>query len=146
MNVSLTPELEQLIEAKLASGMYKNAAEVVREVDRLRLDTLRATFGRLGFTGDELELRCRMFLYYELADPQILADTSPELRLSLADLRLKLLTSPGWPVAACGRGRTSTAPHGSSRSRNARRTRVARTACRTRGTLATSRRSRHCAP
>lgn len=31
MNVSLTPELEALIAAKLESGLYKNAAEVVRE-------------------------------------------------------------------------------------------------------------------
>jgi antitoxin ParD1/3/4 len=35
MNVSLTPELEDLIRRKLASGMYKNAAEVVREGLRL---------------------------------------------------------------------------------------------------------------
>ena len=35
MNVSLTPELEELIRRKVASGMYKNAAEVVREGLRL---------------------------------------------------------------------------------------------------------------
>ncbi len=35
MNVSLTPELEELIRRKLASGLYKNAAEVVREGLRL---------------------------------------------------------------------------------------------------------------
>jgi antitoxin ParD1/3/4 len=35
MNVALTPELEDLIRRKLASGMYKNAAEVVREGLRL---------------------------------------------------------------------------------------------------------------
>jgi antitoxin ParD1/3/4 len=35
MNVALTPELEELIRRKLASGMYKNAAEVVREGLRL---------------------------------------------------------------------------------------------------------------
>jgi antitoxin ParD1/3/4 len=35
MNVSLTPELEELISSKLESGMYKNAAEVVREGLRL---------------------------------------------------------------------------------------------------------------
>jgi len=35
MNVSLTPELENLIRRKLASGLYKNAAEVVREGLRL---------------------------------------------------------------------------------------------------------------
>ena len=35
MNVALTPELEGLIRRKLATGMYKNAAEVVREGLRL---------------------------------------------------------------------------------------------------------------
>lgn len=35
MNVSLTPQLETLIEDKLKSGMYKNAAEVIREGLRL---------------------------------------------------------------------------------------------------------------
>lgn len=35
MNVSLTPELEEFIRRKVASGLYKNAAEVVREGLRL---------------------------------------------------------------------------------------------------------------
>lgn len=35
MNVSLTPELEDFIRRKLESGLYKNAAEVVREGLRL---------------------------------------------------------------------------------------------------------------
>lgn len=35
MNVALTPEFEALIRRKLATGMYKNAAEVVREGLRL---------------------------------------------------------------------------------------------------------------
>lgn len=35
MNVSLTPEFEQLIRRKLDSGLYKNASEVVREGLRL---------------------------------------------------------------------------------------------------------------
>jgi len=35
MNVALTPELEAFIRRKLESGMYKNAAEVVREGLRL---------------------------------------------------------------------------------------------------------------
>jgi antitoxin ParD1/3/4 len=35
MNVALTPELEELIRRKLASGLYKNASEVVREGLRL---------------------------------------------------------------------------------------------------------------
>jgi antitoxin ParD1/3/4 len=35
MNVSLTPELEQLINEKVASGLYTSASEVVREGLRL---------------------------------------------------------------------------------------------------------------
>lgn len=35
MNVSLTPELEQLVAAKVASGRYLSASEVVREALRL---------------------------------------------------------------------------------------------------------------
>jgi antitoxin ParD1/3/4 len=35
MNVSLTPELERLVQEKVASGLYNSASEVVREVLRL---------------------------------------------------------------------------------------------------------------
>ena len=35
MNVSLTPKLEELVQAKLASGLYNSASEVVREALRL---------------------------------------------------------------------------------------------------------------
>jgi len=35
MNVSLTPELERLIQEKVASGLYNNQSEVVREALRL---------------------------------------------------------------------------------------------------------------
>jgi antitoxin ParD1/3/4 len=45
MNVSLTPELEQLVAEKVASGMYTSASEVVREALRLlkERDELRLT-------------------------------------------------------------------------------------------------------
>ena len=52
MNVSLTPELERLVEEKVESGEYKSASEVVRHALRLlsredeehkaRLEALRA--------------------------------------------------------------------------------------------------------
>ncbi|HYW14357.1 MAG TPA: type II toxin-antitoxin system ParD family antitoxin [Longimicrobium sp.] len=52
MNVSLTPELERLVERKVESGDYKSASEVVRHALRLlsredrehqaRLEVLRA--------------------------------------------------------------------------------------------------------
>lgn len=35
MNISLTPHLEELIRAKIASGSYNSASEVVREALRL---------------------------------------------------------------------------------------------------------------
>jgi len=35
MNISLTPELEQLIEDKVRTGLYHSASEVVREALRL---------------------------------------------------------------------------------------------------------------
>jgi antitoxin ParD1/3/4 len=35
MNISLTPELEALIQAKVKSGLYHSASEVVREALRL---------------------------------------------------------------------------------------------------------------
>ena len=35
MNVSLTPELEQLVSDKVQTGMYQTASEVVREALRL---------------------------------------------------------------------------------------------------------------
>lgn len=38
MNVSLTPELVQLVQRKVESGLYNNASEVIREAIR-QLDT-----------------------------------------------------------------------------------------------------------
>ena len=35
MNVSLTPELEKIVEKKVSSGLYNSASEVVREGLRL---------------------------------------------------------------------------------------------------------------
>jgi len=44
MNVNLTPQLEDLVRRKVASGMYSSASEVVREALRLMegQDQLRA--------------------------------------------------------------------------------------------------------
>jgi antitoxin ParD1/3/4 len=38
MNISLTPELENAVKAKVASGLYNNTSEVIREALR---DSLR---------------------------------------------------------------------------------------------------------
>lgn len=37
MHISLTPELEQAIKAKVATGLYDNASEVIREALRQTL-------------------------------------------------------------------------------------------------------------
>ena len=56
MNVSFTPELEQLVVRKVSSGMYQTASEVIREGLRLltqrdqRLESLRRDV-RAGFEG-----------------------------------------------------------------------------------------------
>ena len=44
MNINLTPQLEELVRSKVASGMYTSASEVVREALRLmdEQDRLRA--------------------------------------------------------------------------------------------------------
>jgi len=38
MHISLTPMLEKSIQAKVASGLYNNSSEVVREALRLMLE------------------------------------------------------------------------------------------------------------
>ena len=47
MNVSLTPELESLVEQKVASGFYQTASEVVREGLRLLVERDRVREARL---------------------------------------------------------------------------------------------------
>lgn len=44
MNVNLTPQLEEMVKKKVASGLYNSASEVVREALRLMAaqDRLRA--------------------------------------------------------------------------------------------------------
>jgi len=44
LNISLTPELEKLVQAHVASGQYNSASEVIREA--LRLMIQRDSLGR----------------------------------------------------------------------------------------------------
>ena len=58
MNISLTPELEQLVDDKVKTGMYQTASEVIREGLRLlrerdqRVESLRRDV-RAGFEAVE---------------------------------------------------------------------------------------------
>lgn len=54
MNVNLTPQLEELIRSKVASGMYSSASEVVREALRLMDEQDRLRAARLAQLRDDI--------------------------------------------------------------------------------------------
>lgn len=66
MNISLTPELEELVVQKVASGMYHSASEVIREglrllkeqdeIKQIRLKELRHEIGRAVDQADRGEV------------------------------------------------------------------------------------------
>ncbi|MBV8553144.1 MAG: type II toxin-antitoxin system ParD family antitoxin [Acidobacteriaceae bacterium] len=57
MNVSLTPELEKFINAKVESGRYHSASEVVREALRLLEEHDQTRAARLAEFNQELGRR-----------------------------------------------------------------------------------------
>ena len=68
MNVSLTPELEQFVQSRVASGLYQTASEVVREGLRLLEERERARETALE------ELRAKIRRGIEQADRGELLD------------------------------------------------------------------------
>ena len=54
MNISLTPQLEELIRSKVASGRYGSASEVVREALRLLEDRDRTSEEKLATLRGEI--------------------------------------------------------------------------------------------
>jgi antitoxin ParD1/3/4 len=92
MNVSLTPELEKLVEDKVATGMYQTASEVVREALRLlnardayRLEALRREV-RAGF--DEID-GGKFLEVDEQTAPRLAASVKRRGRSQLNKLRTK---------------------------------------------------------
>ncbi|MDQ2840826.1 MAG: type II toxin-antitoxin system ParD family antitoxin [Acidobacteriota bacterium] len=57
MNVSLTPDLEKFVSAKVESGRYNSASEVVREALRLLEEHDHARIARLQDFNKELGRR-----------------------------------------------------------------------------------------
>ena len=57
MNVSLTPELEKFVSAKVQTGRYNSASEVVREALRFLEEHERARAAQLGEFNKELGRR-----------------------------------------------------------------------------------------
>jgi antitoxin ParD1/3/4 len=55
MNISLTPELEQLIAAKVSSGYYHSSSEVVREGLRLLAERDELKQKRIEMLNQEIQ-------------------------------------------------------------------------------------------
>ena len=81
MNVSLTPQLEQMVREKVESGRYNNASEVVREGLRL----IEERDERLRRLRDEMQLGIDQFARGEsvAVDPAYLKRVRDEIRESL---------------------------------------------------------------
>ena len=81
MNVSLTPELEELVHEKVKSGRYLSASEVVREGLRLLEERDRLYKARLA------ELQKEINIGVEEADRGELVDGEVVMQEVYADLR-----------------------------------------------------------
>jgi antitoxin ParD1/3/4 len=69
MNVSLTPELEKFVSAKVESGRYNSASEVVREALRLLEEHDQARAAQLADFNQELSRRLEGLDRGERVDP-----------------------------------------------------------------------------
>ncbi len=69
MNVSLSPKLEQYVQAKVESGRYNSASEVVREALRLLEDHEEARAAQHAKFNQELGRRLASLDRGESADP-----------------------------------------------------------------------------
>jgi antitoxin ParD1/3/4 len=70
MNVSLTPELEKFVGAKVESGRYTSASEVVREALRLLEEHDINRAAQLAEFNEELGRRLAALNRGETADPE----------------------------------------------------------------------------
>ena len=69
MNVSLTPELDKFVAAKVESGRYTSASEVVREALRLLEERDRARTAQLAALNRELGTRLASLERGEIVEP-----------------------------------------------------------------------------
>jgi antitoxin ParD1/3/4 len=69
MNVSLTPELEKFVSAKVGSGRYNSASEVVREALRLLEEHDSARAAQLTQFNEEIGRRLASLDRGEIVDP-----------------------------------------------------------------------------
>ncbi|HWR16614.1 MAG TPA: type II toxin-antitoxin system ParD family antitoxin [Terriglobales bacterium] len=74
MNVSLTPELEKFVAAKVESGRYNSASEVVREALRLLEQHELSREAQLKAFNEELARRIEEADRGEFVDPKEVFD------------------------------------------------------------------------
>jgi antitoxin ParD1/3/4 len=81
VNVNLTPELEALVQRKVASGLYNNQSEVVREALRLLAEQDRLCEAHLGSLRGALAESLVQADRGRLRDgPRVVADVRQSLR------------------------------------------------------------------
>ncbi len=66
--------------------------DVILEVDEIRLGTLRTIFSEMGFEGDELEMRARVFVTCHSFDTSLSVKLSREEALAQIPARLAFFT------------------------------------------------------
>lgn len=71
MNVSLTRELDKFVAAKVASGRYTSASEVVREALRLLEEQDRTRASKLAVFNRELEARLESLDHGNYVEPEV---------------------------------------------------------------------------
>ena len=71
MNVSLTPELEKFVNAKVESGRYNSASEVVREALRLLEEHDSARAAQRNAFNEELSRRLASLDRGETVEPAV---------------------------------------------------------------------------
>lgn len=91
MNVSLTRELESLVNAKVKTGMYQTASEVIREGLRLlkERDEARASLKADVLAGFAEAAKGNYVEYDETTTKQLLKDIKARGRQRLKEERLK---------------------------------------------------------
>lgn len=81
MNINLTPELEKLVQEKVASGLYNNNSEVVREALRLLAEQDRQREAHLERLRGHLAIGLVQADRGELLDgPEVIAEMRAFLR------------------------------------------------------------------
>lgn len=68
--------------------------DVIREVDEIRLQTLRTIFSEMGFAGDELEMRTRVFVTCHSFDDSLSVELSKEEALAQVPARVAFFARP----------------------------------------------------